>query len=93
MFQIAAAGGFFVVLIGCLMILGPKSFASANGCIEDYTGVAGWPVFLSFHCFLLCRVERMLLIAAVDDFGSDLIGFQTKVPRKSFAAASKCING
>ena len=52
MFQIAAAGGFFVVLIGCLMILGPKSFASANGCIEDYTAVAGWPVFFVVPLFL-----------------------------------------
>lgn len=89
--RIAADGGFFHDLFSSLMEIPPKSVATAYGCIKDHAVTTGWQVLLPFCLDCVCWVKIMFLIAVVDEICGELIGFLSKIPPESFAAADKCI--
>ena len=48
-------------------------------------------MLLPFCLDCVCWVKIMFLIAVVDEICGELIGFLSKIPPESFAAADKCI--
>ena len=60
--RVAAADGFFGDLTSVWMKPSPKLCASASGCIDVWTAVAGRQLMVSFCCFPFRLLTKLLRI-------------------------------